>query len=260
MDTSKIIKIFQPEFKSHASAILECIENFENIGSTIFKGNRNSIKSFQLDQLEINIKSFKSPNAFNSLIYQYVRPSKAKRSFEYALKLSDLGISTPQPIAYVEYYSISGLKSSYYISKHITYDLDFRVLIHKPDYPNRENILRAFTEFTFQLHENNINFLDHSPGNTLIEKKGRGYEFYLIDLNRMRFENMSFKKRMYNFRRLWLSKTMVKIMAETYAHLFHKSYQETYLLMAKYSQAFQKRMNAKKMRRIGRNPTFKKYF
>ena len=98
------------------------------------------------------------------------------------------------------------------------YDFDFRVLNHNPKWPNRNEILRQVAEFTFNLHEKNINFLDHSPGNTLIVDKGEGkYDFYLIDLNRMRFEPMSFEQRMKNFRRLWLSKHMINVMADTYA-------------------------------------------
>jgi hypothetical protein len=95
-----------------------------------------------------------------------------------------------------------------------------------------------------------VNFLDHSPGNTLVLDKGEGqYEFYLIDLNRMRFEPMPFEKRMRNFRRLWLSKHMINIMAETYANLSNNSYELTHSLMTKYSRAFQKKVNAKKVRR-----------
>src|SRR5690606_16340207 len=139
-----------------------------------------------------------------------------------------------------------GLQRSYYVSKHIDYDFDFRDLIHQPKFPDRVNILQQFTEFTFKLHENNINFFDHSPGNTLIVKKPNNqYDFYLIDLNRMDFESMDFDKRMHNFRRLWLSKTMVKIMSETYAKLYGKTYQETYNLMLSYSRNFQRQINRK---------------
>lgn len=167
-------------------------------------------------------------------------------------------ILTPFPIAYVENTNVFGLKTSYYISKQVDYDFDFRELIHKPLFPNRKRILQLFTEFTFQLHENNINFLDHSPGNTLIvEKPDNRYDFYLIDLNRMRFETMDFNKRMHNFRRLWLSKTMIKIMSETYSKLYHKTSEETYALMLKHSRAFQKKINSKKLRRSGRKMRFK---
>jgi hypothetical protein len=163
--------------------------------------------------------------------------------------LIDLGINTPFPVGYSEAFS-GGLKASYYISKHLDYDFDFRVLNHNPKWPNRNEILRQVAAFTYKLHENNINFLDHSPGNTLIVKKGEeDYEFYLIDLNRMRFEPMSFQKRMHNFRRLWLSKQMINVMSETYTNLYGKTYEQTHALMTKYSRAFQKKVNSKKLRK-----------
>lgn len=247
-----------PKYKHLEASLLDCVNHFNTCGTTVTKGDRNIIKSVELDGETLNIKSFKSPNAFNSVVYKYLRPSKAKRSFEYALKLTECGILTPFPIAYIEQTTLAGLKESYYISKHVDYDYDFRALIHDPQFPDRETILKLFTQFTFQLHENNINFLDHSPGNTLIVKTESAYDFYLIDLNRMRFETMTFNKRMHNFRRLWLSKTMVKIMAEEYAKLYTKSPQDTYNLMLKHSRAFQLKINSKKLRRSGRKLNFKK--
>jgi len=236
------------------------VEDFETFGKEISIGQRNLIKQFEVHGESINVKSFKKPNAFNSFVYKYIRKSKAKRSFEYANKLIDCNILTPFPIAYIENTNMFGLTTSYYISKQVDYDFDFRELIHKPLFPNRKIILQQFTEFTFQLHENNINFLDHSPGNTLIVKKpDNQYDFYLIDLNRMRFETMDFNKRMHNFRRLWLSKTMIKIMSETYSKLYHKTNEEIYSLMLKHSRAFQKRINSKKLRRSGRKMRFKSF-
>lgn len=230
------------------------IKNFENSGEVVFAGGRNVIKQFDVNGEAINIKLFKTPHVFNSFVYKYLRKSKAKRSFEYANKLIACNILTPFPIGYVENTNAFGLTTSYYISKQVTYDLDFRVLVHNPLFPNRKEILQQFTKFTFKLHENNINFLDHSPGNTLIvEKPENLYDFYLIDLNRMRFEPMDLNKRMFNFRRLWLSKTMVKIMSESYSKLYKSSYEETYRLMLKHSRAFQKKTTRKKLRRSRRN-------
>lgn len=251
--SKKQVVHFHPEYQSKASQVLDFISHFENEGENVMLGDRNAIKSFELDGESINIKSFKTPNAFNSFVYKFIRKSKAKRSFEYATKLLEADILTPFPIAYIEEFSSLGLQSSYYVSRHIHYDLDFRVLIHQPAYPDRKNILQQFTVFTFKLHENNVNFFDHSPGNTLIVKRGDNhYDFYLIDLNRMDFENMDFDRRMHNFRRLWLSKAMIKIMAETYAKLCNKSFQETHDLMLKHSRDFQRKIDRKKIRRAGR--------
>ncbi|HNQ27155.1 MAG TPA: lipopolysaccharide kinase InaA family protein [Aquaticitalea sp.] len=244
---------FHPDYESKKAQILECIAHFDGGGKAVLQGDRNTIKSFEIDGEKINIKSFKVPNPFNAFVYKYIRKPKAERSFEYANKLLGLGIATPFPIAHIEVYSKFGLADSYYVSKHIDYDFDFRVLIHQPRFPERVAILQQFTEFTFKLHENGIEFLDHSPGNTLIVKKSDGqFDFYLIDLNRMRFGSMDFDKRMHNFRRLWLSKTMVKIMADTYSKLYRKGYYETYELMLKHSRDFQRKIDRKKIRRAGR--------
>jgi len=237
------------KYESIKPKLKEALSSFDAIGEYVTKGERNVIKKVTIDGLVLNIKKFKTPNAFQGLVYQFLRKSKAKRSFEYATKLIDLGINTPLAVGYSETFS-GGLKESFYVSEHIEYDFDFRKLIHNPKYPNREEILKQFTAFTFKLHENNVNFLDHSPGNTLIIDKGNNkYEFYLIDLNRMRFEPLNFNQRMYNFRRLWLSKTKMMIMAAAYSKLYEKEYEETYELMLKHSRAFQKKVNSKKLRR-----------
>lgn len=253
MSGTKQVVQFHPDYKSKMSKILGFISNFDKEGKNVLKGDRNKIKSFELNKQNIVIKSFKKPNGFNAFVYKFIRKSKAKRSFEYSQKLIEADILTPFPIAYIEEFSAVGLQRSYYVSQHIEYDFDFRDLIHQTKFPDRLNILQQFTEFTFKLHENNINFFDHSPGNTLIVKKqNQHYDFYLIDLNRMNFEPMDFDKRMHNFRRLWLSKTMIKIMADSYSKLYGKGYFETYDLMLKHSREFQRKINRKKIRRAGR--------
>ncbi|MFT4849605.1 MAG: hypothetical protein ACI83B_002149 [Sediminicola sp.] len=225
------------------------INNFEEVGELVAHGERNVIKKIIIDGKTFNVKSFKKPSFVQGLVYQFLRKSKAKRSFEFASKLIDCSINTPYPIAYSEVFS-HGLKESYYVSEHIDYDFDFRVLIHNPKFPNRVEILKQFTAFSFKLHENNVNFLDHSPGNTLVIDNGEGhYDFYLIDLNRMRFEVLSLEKRMKNLRRLWLSKTMINIIATEYSKLNYISFELVHATLSKYSRAFQKKGNSKKLRR-----------
>ncbi|MEH6764566.1 MAG: lipopolysaccharide kinase InaA family protein [Aequorivita antarctica] len=241
--------VVNPKYSHLAEKLEDVLHDFSQKGEYVTKGERNVIKMVQIKGTSFNIKKFKTPNVFQSLVYQFLRKSKAKRSFEYASRLIGLGIQTPFPVAYLEVFS-GGLQESFYVSEHIDYDFDFRELIHNPSFKKRNDVLKQFTEFTFKLHENGINFLDHSPGNTLINETAKNeFDFYLIDLNRMRFEPMDFEKRMHNFRRLWLSKTMVKIMAQEYAELYGKSFEETHALMLKHSKAFQKKINNKKLRR-----------
>ncbi|PKH69137.1 Kdo domain containing protein [Flavobacterium sp. ALD4] len=206
--------------------ILHFIKEFNSDLGTVFgNGDRNVIKLFDLDGQIINIKSFKVPNIINKIAYKYFRKSKAKRSYEYATVLLEKGVGTPRPIAYFENFNAVGLSDSYYVSEHLKCDLMFRDLIETKNYPDLENILRQFARFTFNLHEKGIEFLDHSPGNTLIKKEANDqYSFYLVDLNRMNFhDTMDFELRMKNFSRLTSDKDMITIISNEYAKKSEKS-------------------------------------
>ena len=220
------------------------IENFEIQGIPFGNQDRNSLKLFELNGVTVNIKSFKVPNVINQVMYAFFRKSKAQRSFKYANKLIDFGIGTPQPIAYYEFKNPL-FKKSYYLSIHQDCDLTFRELTTDFSIPDYENILRAFTKFTFYLHEKSIHFLDHSPGNTLIKKTNTGYDFSLVDLNRMEFKALDFKTRIKNFSRLTTHRSMVEVMSDEYAKLYQKNYDKIFNLMWSETQKFQEKYKRK---------------
>ena len=216
-------------FLSNEKKIRSFIADFCSSGKLFGNGDRNTIKLFRLNGKTINIKSFKIPNLINKIAYKYFRKSKARRSYEYATILLEKGIGTPQPVAFLENYNWIGLKDSYYVSEHLETELTFRELVEIPGYPDHENILRQFTKFSFDLHERGIEFLDHSPGNTLIKKISENqYQFFLVDLNRMNFHDaMDFDQRMKNLSRLTPKKDMIAIMSDEYS----KHYTQTYALI-----------------------------
>lgn len=238
--------VFHKSFQPHKETIQGFIENFDNTGEQFGKANRNSIKLFDLGKQKVNVKSFKIPNIFNQFVYKFLRKGKAQRSFEYANFLLEHGIGTPQPIAYFEYTTPFLFKKSYYVSEHQNCDLTYRELTTKFDYPDYEAMMRAFTRFTFRLHENNIHFLDHSPGNTLIKKMNGQYDFYLVDLNRMKFKPMDFQTRIRNFRKLTIHKSMVEIMSDEYAKLCSENYERVFNLMWDSTEDFQRKFHRKK--------------
>ncbi|MDG1728400.1 MAG: Kdo domain containing protein [Algibacter sp.] len=238
-------KVFHKSYKDFETEIDGFIESFGTSGESI-KDKRNKLKLFNLNDVVVNIKSFKVPNLLNKIGYNFFRKSKAQRSFEYANKLLELGIGSPQPIAFYEFPSVFFFKSSYYVSEHQKYDLTFRELSHNADYPNHENLLRAFTRFTHELHEKEVLFLDHSPGNTLISITSDGYDFSLVDLNRMIFKPLSFNERIKNFERLTPHKHIVEIMSDEYAKISGKSFDHVFTQMWKATQEFQYKFNRKK--------------
>lgn len=239
-------RLLHKDFVSDTTFFDNLITNFDSTGEDYGNQKRNSLKLFNYKDKTLNVKSFKVPNAFNKIAYRYFRKSKAQRSFEYANRLLDLGVGTPQPVAFYEFSSAFGFKRSYYISEHLKYDITYRELINQPDYPDHENILRFFTRFTYNLHEKGIQFLDHSPGNTLIIKKGNEYEFYLVDLNRMNFKSLSLDERIKNFSRLTPKRDMVYIMADEYAKCMGLSTEDINKRMWNYTEKFQKRFHGKK--------------
>lgn len=226
-------------YKVFLNAFDHLILNYETEGEAFGNQDRNSLRLFKLDGVTFNVKSFKKPNLINKIVYNFFRKSKAQRSFEYANRLKELGVGTPEPVAYYEQKSGVFFGKSYYISEQLEDDITYRELTTDFSIPNHEAILRAFTRFTFMLHEKGVNFLDHSPGNTLIKYNGGDYQFYLVDLNRMNFETMSFEKRIKNFAKLTIHKSMIEVMSDEYAKLINEDYKVVFDLMWKETESFQ---------------------
>ncbi|WP_353168985.1 lipopolysaccharide kinase InaA family protein [Flavobacterium sp.] len=220
-------------------SIVSLIKNFETEGDLLVAGKRNIIKTFPYNSIVLNIKSFKIPIFINGIIYRYFRKSKARRSYEFATILKQKNIGTPNPIGFYENKNFFRLLDSYYVCEHLYADYVFKDLfvVNSPD---TDAILKELAHFCFQLHEAGIEFKDHSPGNTLIKKNESGtFDFFLIDLNRMRFhKEMDFKLRMKNLCKLTPSEYMVQIISTEYAKLYKKPEEEVFKLMWHYTDAF----------------------
>ena len=243
----KETKVFNDHVK-HRNKLTQAIHDFDSFEGGV--GDRNTIKIINIEGVNVNIKAFKIPNIFNQIAYRFFRKSKAQRSFEYAKKLIELGIGTPKPLAFFEFNTLLLFKKSFYLSEQVDCDLTYRELITDLNYPNYETILRAFTRFTYLLHERGIQFLDHSPGNTLIKKNGNHYDFYLVDLNRMNFGELDFETRIKNFSRLTMYKSMVEIMSDEYAKCSGEDYELIFNLMwdttLRFQEKYHNRMKLKK--------------
>lgn len=240
------VQIAEP-YQHFEEELMNAIANFDQTGKILVKGSRNSIRKVKIQSQRLTIKSFQLPNFINKFVYRFFRKSKAQRSFEYGQKLIEEGFLTPKPVAWIEERKFFSLGRSYYISKRLKNHFTFRELINNPDFENHEEIIRAFAGFTHRLHQADILFLDHSPGNTLIkkEKKG-GWKFYLVDLNRMKFKKLSEREKINNFSTLSATPKMLDIMATEYAKLEGWPIKETIEKFKVADQNFRKRKSRKK--------------
>ena len=239
---------YNPKFSNLSDILNEIFVNFNFKGKILVNGQRNAIKLFAVEGITLNIKSFKRPNLINKIVYRYFRKSKARRSFEFASKLMEMQIGTPQPVAFFENYDFVGLKESYYACEHLENVFEFREIVQNEAFKNRDFIIRKFTQFTFEMHEKGIEFLDHSPGNTLIHKNADGsYSFFLVDLNRMKFhETLDFKTRMKNLSKITHKKDMIAVMSNEYAKLSNGDETTIFETMWGLTADFQYRFHRKK--------------
>ncbi|MDG1778586.1 MAG: Kdo domain containing protein [Flavobacteriaceae bacterium] len=220
--------------------IFSLVTNFDSLDDPNAFGSRNKIKAINLNDKPLCIKSFKRPNVINRIAYTFFRKSKAERSYTFAHRLLSLGIGTPEPIAFFEFKKYGLINKSFYISEQLDSDLTYRDLTKNFDYPDYENILRAFTRFTNELHNKGVLFLDHSPGNTLIKKVGNQYHFFLVDLNRMRFKQLSFEECINNYRKLTIHSSMVEIMSDELSKITNYDFDKINALMWASTEQFQK--------------------
>jgi len=212
---------FKCDFPSQYAALQETFRDIRSIFSgdehSIHKA-RNELKIIHLDGIKTVVKSFKIPHVLNRIVYTFFRHSKAYKSYHNALHLQKLGISTPQPIALIEFFESGLLADSYFISEYFEYDFTIRTPLLEP-LEDRETIFTAFAAYTYDLHQKGIWHLDYSPGNILIKRSGERYQFSIVDINRMEFREICPLEGCKNFNKLWASDEELEIMGREYARL-----------------------------------------
>lgn len=224
---------------------LESIQKiFANDNHSIHKA-RNELKIIELDGIKTVVKSFKVPHLLNRIVYTFFRKSKAFKSYHNALRLSELNISTPEPIALIEFFESGLLEESYFISEFFDYDFTIRTPLLEP-LEDREAIFTAFAAYTYALHQKGVWHLDYSPGNILIKRTESGYKFSIVDINRMEFREISPLQGCENFNKLWASDEELEIMGREYARLCGFNVAVTIAEMKRHNDANKRVKNFKK--------------
>jgi len=230
-----------PNYKDELNNFLLNIkEHFKKNNNSIHKA-RNELKVITHHNYEVVVKAFKVPNIINQFAYAYLRGSKAKKSYENAMRLIALKVETPEPIGYIEFYTNGLLKESYFISLHQPYAFLIREPLYEAGFKDRENIIKQFAKFTYELHQKNIFHKDYSAGNILvIPKKDNMYNFSIVDINRMEFKTIDLNLAMQNFNKLWADEPTLTIIAKAYAKVANIEEQKAIELIIQHDKKLKK--------------------
>ena len=168
-------------------------EKFDSEGELVYT-KRNTVKRFFMsDGSKVIVKRYKHPNIVQQVGYTIYRPSKARRAFEFALRLKQLEIDTPEPIAYVEIRKWGVFTTGFFFAAenndHSCKDLydDSRSDLK----PNEKRVLENdLVEFIAICHDKGFMHGDTNLSNFLYHKEKNHYHFAVIDINRSKFLNV----------------------------------------------------------------------
>ncbi len=215
------IWVLHPDFTQLATFMDNLPMTFEREeGKLIYKG-RNQLREFEMEGKTYVVKQFHRANWLNRIVYGFLRKSKARRSYEYALMLHRIGIDSPTPVGYYTDRWLGLLfNRSFYVCLRSTLPYCYNDIVEgNLTADEEEKYLRAIARTTARLHDNRIIHLDYSGGNILFGPGPDGQpQVELIDLNRLRFHRISMKEGCYNFAdRLPTTPRQRRIVAEEYA-------------------------------------------
>ncbi len=177
----------RPEARAWCAALEELAAHVPG-GAEIYRGRNLLFRALAGWGGEVAVKRFPVVSPGKRLLYR-ARATKAVRAFDHAVRLGELGVGTPRPLAAVDVTRRGWPVASYFCSAFVPQFREARAL-RFPDAPDRARLLPLLGAFVGRLHELGVLHLDLTAGNVLlVPSPGRpgGVEFELVDINRMRF-------------------------------------------------------------------------
>lgn len=151
----------------------------------VYCNHRNKVFLTEAEGERLVVKRYKRPTWINMVVYTYFRLSKPRRAYEYAFKLKEAGIETPEPVAYIESRRHGLFHTGWFVSRY----LDYRMLteIDSLEPRRRDEVADAFARFSCRLHESGFLPHDYATANVMYDFSGPECRFALVDINSMSF-------------------------------------------------------------------------
>lgn len=168
------------ELRAACAGIAERIAG-QPADAAIWRG-RNTLTRLELGGRQVVAKAFPPPRNLLKRMQRIGRASKAVRAFDHAAEMQRRGIGTPTPWAAIE----SDDGAAWYLCDWLA---DCRPAWHLHDgkIPDGDRWCDELGAFMGRMHEAGAYHYDNTPGNILLHPAGEGWEFLVVDCNRMRF-------------------------------------------------------------------------
>ena len=226
--------IVRDGFSEFKDFTLNLPQTFDKLGEVIHN-SRNVIKKIDTGQGLCVVKNFKGMYFFNRLAYSLFRPSKAVRSYNYSAALNEKGITTPQHVAWIDCYELGFLTRSYFVSVYSPDETLEQAILYSINDADKK-LLRQLAAFILKLHRLDIYHEDLSLGNILVIKKTDGYDFALVDLNRIKFRTVTYQKGLQNFSTLRMKPSDLDTVITEYARLSGENPETSIEVFRKYDK------------------------
>lgn len=186
--------VINPNYLLYNDFIASIPAAFSNLTSaTTLHEARNIVKCVNVGDRRLVIKYYSSLSLFNRVAYGRVRQSKSMRAYQNAHRLLTLGVNTPQPVAAVDCYERGLLRGCYFVSEYS--DFQPMTIVNEQGKRVDGELLEALAHFIAHIHQLGIQHNDLNMANVRYRRRGEGYEFELIDNNRLRFRDRALTER-----------------------------------------------------------------
>ena len=216
------IRISDP-YRMFRDQVAELPGSLHDRGMTLHSG-RNLIKRLNITSpegrsIDVVVKAFAVPARPRGFVYAHLRRSKALRCMSNASMLLDRGVATPEPIACIENYEFGCLRASHYVCRYWHQDYDLTALLYRgvSHGPDTHTLLEQLAGFTAAQHDQGVQHLDYNPGNILVRAKDDGFQFALVDLNRLRFRQLGVNERLAGLVRMTNIVDYLRVIGRCYA-------------------------------------------
>lgn len=213
--------VLNPRYAGLRAFVEHLPQQFDH-GVTLHAG-RNSVKLFiggeTGDADGFVVKRYRRPHLLQRLAYRWLRPSKAERAYRFAFRLAELGIDTPEAVAYAEERGGLFFGLSYFVSRRCTDPSLYSVLVEAPVFSC--DLAARLAAFLVETHEKGFLHGDLNLTNILYHPlPDGGVHFTVIDTNRSHFiDRPSQEVCLHNLVRLTHRHELMEFVVREYARL-----------------------------------------